>query len=244
MRLFTDPPFLEWFASEVERTHGEVVPAANPNQRILTTREPVGVAACLAPWNFPIAIITCKVGVALAAGCTTVWRPAGETPLTSLALAVPAQEAWLPTGTINIITTLEKVAEVREALCKNKLVRKLSFTGSTRVGKLLAEYCAGNLKRLSLELGGNSPFIVSDDANLGAAVDACIIMGKTRNSGRTCVFANRVLVQEGIYDQFAKALVARFAALKAGLGTQKGVVVGPLTNDRAVEKAVAYINGM
>lgn len=234
--------FLEWFASEAERTHGEVVPSSNPNTRILTTKEPLGVAACLAPWNFPIAMITRKVGAALAAGCTTVWKPAGETPLTSLVLGALALEAGLPVGTVNIITTLAKVGEVGEALCRSKQVRKLSFTGSTRVGKILAAQCAGNLKKLSLELGGNSPFIVFDDARVDVAVDSCM-QAKTRNSGQTCVSANRVLVQEGIYDRFAAALVERFKAMKVGQGTQEGVTVGPLTHDRAVEKAVSHVNG-
>lgn len=234
--------FLEWFAGEAERTHGEVVPSSNPNQRILTTKEPLGVAACLAPWNFPIAMITRKVGAALAAGCTTVLKPAGETPLTSIVIGALALEAGIPVGAVNIITTLDKVAEVGEALCKSKQVRKLSFTGSTRVGKILAAQCAGNLKKLSLELGGNSPFIVFDDASVEVAVNACM-QAKTRNSGQTCVSANRVLVQEGIYDDFAAALVKRFSELKVGQGTQEGVTIGPLTHDRAVEKAVSHING-
>lgn len=234
--------FLEWFAGEAERIHGEVVPPANPNQRILTFKQPLGVAACLSPWNFPIAMITRKVGAALAAGCTTVWKPAGETPLSALAQVVLAREAGFPEGTINVITTLNLVAEVGEALCKNKLVRKLSFTGSTRVGKLLASQCSGTLKKLSLELGGNSPFIVFDDAKLETAVEACI-MAKFRNSGQTCVTANRVFVQKGIYDKFAEALTARIKSLKVGPGTEDGVFVGPLTHERAVEKAMNHING-
>ena len=199
--------FLEWYAGEAERVHGEVVPVANLNQRVLTFKQPLGVAACLAPWNFPIAMITRKVGAALAAGCTTVWKPAGETPLSCLAQAVLAQEAGFPKGAINVITTLDLVAEVGEELCKNKLVRKLSFTGSTRVGKVLAEQCAQSLTKLTLELGGNSPFIVFDDAKLETAVEACIL-AKFRNSGQTCVTANRIFVQKGIYDKFAEALVS------------------------------------
>jgi succinate-semialdehyde dehydrogenase/glutarate-semialdehyde dehydrogenase len=189
--------FLDWFSGEAERTHGEVVPAANPNQPTLTIKQPLRVAACLAPLNFPIAMITRKVGAALAAGCTTVWKPAGETPLSALAQAVLAQEAGFPKGVINVITTLNNVAEVGEALCKSKLVRKLSFTGSTRVGKLLAQQCSQNLTKLSLELGGNSPFIVFDDAKIETAVEACLL-AKFRNSGQTCVTANRIFVQEGI----------------------------------------------
>ena len=199
--------FLEWYAGEAERVHGEVVPVANQNQRVLTFKQPLGVAACLAPWNFPIAMITRKVGAALAAGCTTVWKPAGETPLSCLAQAVLAREAGFPKGAINVVTTLDLVAEVGEELCKNKLVRKLSFTGSTRVGKLLAQQCAQSLTKLTLELGGNSPFIVFDDAKLETAVESCI-MAKFRNSGQTCVTANRIFVQKGIYEKFAEALVS------------------------------------
>ncbi|KIW70194.1 hypothetical protein PV04_02486 [Phialophora macrospora] len=233
--------FLEWFAGEAERVHGEVVPVANQSQRILTFKQPIGVAACLAPWNFPIAMITRKVGAALAAGCTTVWKPAGETPLSSLAQAVLAREAGFPKGSINVITTLNLVNEVGDALCKSKLVRKLSFTGSTRVGKLLARQCSDSLKKLSLELGGNSPFIVFDDAKLETAVEACIL-AKFRNSGQTCVTANRIFVQKGIYDKFAEALATKIKTLKVGPGTEDGVFVGPLTHERAVEKAMIHIN--
>ncbi|RVX72004.1 hypothetical protein B0A52_04602 [Exophiala mesophila] len=233
--------FLEWFAGEAERIHGQVVPPANLNQRILTFKQPIGVAACLTPWNFPIAMITRKVGAALAAGCTTVWKPAGETPLSALAQAVLAHEAGFPKGSINVITTLNTVAEVGEALCKNDLVRKVSFTGSTRVGKLLASQCSATLKKLSLELGGNSPFIVFDDANLETAVEACI-NAKFRNSGQTCVTANRIFVQKGVYHEFADKLSKKIQALKIGPGTEEGVNVGPLTHDRAVEKALNHIN--
>lgn len=234
--------FLEWFSGEAERVHGEVVPVANLNQRILTFKQPLGVAACLAPWNFPIAMITRKVGAALAAGCTTVWKPAGETPLSCLAQAVLAKEAGFPKGTINVITTLKTVDEVGKALCESKLVRKLSFTGSTRVGQLLAAQCSNTLKKLSLELGGNSPFIVFDDAKIETAVEAAIL-AKFRNSGQTCVTANRVLVQKGIYDKFTEALTEKIKTLKVGPGTEEGVFVGPLTHERAVEKAMNHING-
>lgn len=234
--------FLEWFAGEAERIHGEVVPVANLNQRVLTFKQPIGVAACLAPWNFPIAMITRKVAPALAAGCTTVWKPAGETPLSALAQAVLAQEAGFPKGAINVVTTLNTVAEVGEALCKSKLVRKLSFTGSTRIGQLLASQCADSLKKLTLELGGNSPFIVFDDAKIDTAVEACIL-AKFRNSGQTCVTANRIFVQDAIYDEFAKALTEKIKTLKVGPGTEDDVFVGPLTHDRAVEKAMSHIDG-
>ncbi|PYI01530.1 succinate-semialdehyde dehydrogenase [Aspergillus sclerotiicarbonarius CBS 121057] len=232
--------FLEWFAAEAERAHGQVVPAANPSHRILTAKQPVGVAALLTPWNFPIAMITRKAGAALAAGCTTVWKPAGETPLSCLALAVLAQEAGLPVGSINVVLTLNKVAEVGQALCENSLVRKLSFTGSTRVGKLLAQQCSPTLKKLSLELGGNSPFILFDDAQIDHAVEA-LVMAKFRNSGQTCVTANRVYVQKGIYDQFAEAMLKRMQSLQVGPGTQEGVTIGPLTHERAVDKAMQHI---
>jgi succinate-semialdehyde dehydrogenase/glutarate-semialdehyde dehydrogenase len=187
-------------------------------------------------------MISRKVGAALAAGCTTVWKPAGETPLSALAQAVLAEQAGFPKGTVNVITTLDKVAEVGEALCKSKAVRKLSFTGSTRVGKLLAKQCANNLTKLSLELGGNSPFIVFDDAKIETAVEACIL-AKFRNSGQTCVTANRILVQDGIYDTFAEALTEKVKTLKVGNGIDEGVFVGPLTHDRAVEKALSHIKG-
>ena len=234
--------FLEWFAGEAERIHGEVVPVANQNQRVLTFKQPIGVAACLAPWNFPIAMITRKVGAALAAGCTTVWKPAGETPLSCLAQAVLAQEAGFPKGTINVITTLNKVGEVGEALCKSKFVRKLSFTGSTRVGKILAQQCSQTLTKLTLELGGNSPFIVFDDAKIETAVEAAIL-AKFRNSGQTCVTANRLLVQKGVYDKFSKALTEKIKTLKVGPGVEDGVFVGPLTHERAVDKAMQHIEG-
>ena len=234
--------FLEWYAGEAERAHGEVVPVANLNQRVLTFKQPLGVAACLAPSNFPIAIITRKVGAALAAGCTTVWKPAGETPLSCLAQAVLAQEAGFPKGTINVVTSLHLVAEVGEELCNSKLVRKLSFTGSTRVGKWLAQQCAQSLTKLTLELGGNSPFIVFDDAKLDTAVEACML-AKFRNSGQTCVTANRILVQKGVYDKFAEALAKKVKDLKVGPGTEAGVSVGPLTHARAVEKAMKHIDG-
>ncbi|CAI7642916.1 unnamed protein product [Penicillium pancosmium] len=226
--------FLEWFAAEAERTHGETVPAANPNHRILTIKQPIGVAALLTPWNFPIAMITRKAGAALAAGCTTVWKPAGETPLTSLALAVLAQEAGLPDGSINVVLTLNKVAEVGQAICENNIVRKLSFTGSTRVGKLLAQRCGPTLKKLSLELG------VFDDASIDHAVEA-LMMAKFRNSGQTCVTANRIFVQKGIYNAFADSMLRRMQSLQVGPGVQDGVTIGPLTHERAVEKATQHI---
>ncbi|KAF7194598.1 Glutarate-semialdehyde dehydrogenase [Pseudocercospora fuligena] len=230
----------EWFATQAEMIHGETVPTANLNQRIVTIKQAVGVAACLTPWNFPIAMITRKAGAALAAGCTTVWKPAGETPLSAIALAVLAEEAGFAPGCINLITSLSTVAEVGEELCRNIKVKKVSFTGSTRVGKLLMKQCSDSLKKLSLELGGNSPFIVFDDAKIETAVEAAIL-AKFRNSGQTCVTANRVFVQSGIYDRFAEALTNKIKTLKVGPGTEEGVFIGPLTHERAVEKAMKHI---
>ncbi|CAI6101445.1 unnamed protein product [Clonostachys chloroleuca] len=230
--------FLEWFAGEAERSHGEVVPAANISQRILTIKEPIGVAAILVPWNFPMAMITRKVG---AAGCTAIWKPAGETPMSALAQAVLAQQAGFPVGVINVVTTQDKAAEVGEALCKSRLMRNLSFTGSTSVEKLLVRQCASSLTKLSLELGGNSTFIVFDDVKLGTAVEACM-QAKTRNTGQTCASANRILVQDGIYDSFTEALVKRVKDIKVGLGTAEIMSMGPLTHERAVQKARYLIN--
>jgi len=189
-----------------------------------------------------LTVLARKAGAALAAGCTTVWKPAGETPLSALAYAALAEQAGLPKGTINVVLTLEKVAEVGEALCKSKSVRKLSFTGSTRIGKLLARQCSNNLTKLSLELGGNSPFIVFDDAKIETAVEACIL-AKFRNSGQTCVTANRIFVQESIYDRFTEALTNKVKTLKVGSGLTDGVFIGPLTHERAVEKALTHIEG-
>ncbi|KAJ5192632.1 succinate-semialdehyde dehydrogenase [Penicillium cf. viridicatum] len=223
------------------RVNGEVIPTANRNQLVLTIKEPIGVAACLAPWNFPIAMITRKVGAALVAGCTTIWKPAGETPLSALAQAILAQEAGFPVGTINVITTLNKVGEVGNAICSSKLVHKLSFTSSTRVGQLLAKKCSTNLTKLSLELGGNSPFIVFDDAKVETAVEACM-MAKFRNSDQTCVTANRIFVQSGIYQEFMTALIAKIKTLKVGQGMDNDVLIGPLTHERAIDKALEHIN--
>jgi succinate-semialdehyde dehydrogenase/glutarate-semialdehyde dehydrogenase len=177
-----------------------------------------------------------------AAGCTTVWKPAGETPLSALAQAHLATLAGFPPGSINVITTLEKVSEVGSELCASKLVHKLSFTGSTRVGKILMSQCSTTVKKLSLELGGNSPFIVFDDAKMETALEAAIV-AKFRNSGQTCVTANRVFVQDGIYEEFAKRLTKRIQELKVGPGHDEGVIIGPLTHERAVDKALAHIKG-
>lgn len=235
--------FLEWFAGEAERVYGQVVPTANLGQRVLTIQQPLGVAALLTPWNFPIAMITRKAGAALAAGCTTVWKPAGETPLSALAQVVLAQEAGFPVGTINVVLTLDRVAEVGEAICRSRDVRKLSFTGSTAIGKLLARQCSASLTKLSLELGGNSPFIVFDDADINRAVKG-LMLAKFRNSGQTCVTANRIFVQKNIYDKFAQVLSTEMQSLRLGPGSEAGTNVGPLIHQRALDKAVNHVEGM
>ncbi|OAL33185.1 hypothetical protein AYO20_07502 [Fonsecaea nubica] len=220
--------FLEWFAGEAER-----------KQRLVTMKQPIGVVGCLMPWNYPMAMITRKASAAIAAGCTTIWKPAGETPLSAGAMAVLAMEAGIPAGVIQIITSLTTVAEVGKEICTNKLVKKVSFTGSTRVGRLLMEQCAPTVKKLSLELGGNSPFIVFDDADVDVAVEAAV-MAKFRNTGQTCVAANRIFVQDGIYDRFAKALSNTISTFKIGPGTQDGVFVGPLTHENNYDADLDY----
>lgn len=234
--------YLHFYAGEAERQYGEIIPSSsNPTNRVFAMQQPVGVVACLTPWNFPAAMVTRKAGAAIAAGCTVVLKPAEETPLTALAIAVLSERAGFPRGVLNILTCSSKqITEVGKAICENNTIRKLSFTGSTAVGKLLMQQCAGSLKKLSLELGGNSPFIVFDDCNFEAALD--MVMGaKMRNTGQTCVCANRIFVQRSIYDAFTQALVKRFRALKVGDGFVDGVVVGPLTTARGVAKIRAHI---
>ena len=226
--------FLDWFAEEGRRVYGDVIPAPRPDQRILTFKEPVGVCAAITPWNFPAAMITRKAGAALAAGCTMVIKPAPQTPFSALALAVLAERAGVPAGVLNIVTGPAQA--IGDAILDHPLVRKLSFTGSTRTGKYLMQRCAGTLKRLSLELGGNAPFIVFDDADLDAAV-AGALLSKYRNSGQTCVCANRFLVQDGIYDAFATQLTqAVREQLKVGNGLEPGVMQGPLIDAAALAK--------
>jgi succinate-semialdehyde dehydrogenase / glutarate-semialdehyde dehydrogenase len=231
--------YIEWFAEEGKRVYGEIIPEPVTGRRILVTREPVGVAATITPWNFPNAMITRKVGAALAAGCTAVSKPAEASPLSALALAELADRAGIPGGVFNVVTTAQ-AATVGDELCANPLVRKLSFTGSTKVGKLLMKQCATTLKRLSLELGGNAPFIVFDDADLDAAVQGAMA-SKYRNAGQTCVCANRLLVQDGIYDAFVERLGRAVAELRVGSGLDEGVQQGPLINDAAVEKVEHHI---
>ncbi|HEY2274448.1 MAG TPA: aldehyde dehydrogenase family protein, partial [Steroidobacteraceae bacterium] len=225
--------FIEWFAEEGKRLYGDVIPGHQVDKRILVLRQPVGVVACITPWNFPAAMITRKVGPALAAGCTVVVKPASQTPYSALALAALAARAGLPAGALNVITG--DAAAIGGEMTSNPIVRKVSFTGSTGIGKQLMAQCSGTVKKLSLELGGNAPFIVFEDADLDAAV-AGAIASKYRNTGQTCVCANRLLVQSGVYDQFAAKLKVAVAALKVGNGMDDGVTLGPLINGDAVAK--------
>ncbi len=228
--------FVEWFAEEGKRVYGDVIPTPAPDRRILVLKQPIGVVAAITPWNFPVAMITRKVAPALAAGCTVVAKPAEDTPLSALALAELGRRAGVPAGVFNVVTcSRQRVAEVGGELTGNPVVRKLSFTGSTAVGKRLMAQCADQVKKVSLELGGNAPFIVFDDADLDAAV-AGAIASKYRNAGQTCVCANRLYVQSGIYDAFAERLAGAVAKLEVGEGTREGVTQGPLINQAAVEK--------
>ncbi len=226
--------FIEWFAEEGKRVYGDVIPTTQQGRRILVLREPVGVVAAITPWNFPNAMITRKCAPALAAGCTFIIKPAEETPLSALALAELATRAGIPAGVFNVVPS-NQPAKVGGELTQNPIVRKFSFTGSTEIGKLLMRQCASTVKKVSLELGGNAPFIVFDDADLDAAVEGAML-SKYRNMGQTCVCANRFLVQEKVYEAFAEKLVARVAALKVGDGTAEGVMQGPLINIAGVEK--------
>lgn len=226
--------FIEWFAEEGKRAYGDVIPTHQQGLRLLTIKQPVGVVAAITPWNFPNAMITRKVAPALAAGCTVVLKPSEETPLSALALAELALRAGFPPGVINIVTGIEAPA-IGRVLTDSPVVRKLSFTGSTEVGKLLMKQCAGTVKKISLELGGNAPFIVFDDADLDAAVDGAIA-SKYRNAGQTCVCANRMFVQDSVYDAFLEKFTAAVMKQKVGPGTEQGVNIGPLINTEALEK--------
>ncbi|MDZ4728416.1 MAG: NAD-dependent succinate-semialdehyde dehydrogenase [Xanthomonadales bacterium] len=231
--------FIEWFAEEGKRIYGDVIPSHLPDRRILVTKQPVGVVAAITPWNFPNAMITRKAGPALAAGCTIVIKPASETPLSALALAVLAEEAGIPAGVFNIVTTTQSAAIGKE-LTENPLVRKFSFTGSTAIGKLLIRQCASTVKRVSMELGGNAPFIVFDDADIDAAVTGAII-SKYRNAGQTCVCANRIYVQEAVYEEFVEKFTAAVRKLKIGRGEEEGVNIGPMISASAIEKVEALL---
>ncbi|WP_375753620.1 NAD-dependent succinate-semialdehyde dehydrogenase [Vibrio sp. HN007] len=230
--------FVEWFAEEARRAYGDIIPTHKGDARILATKEPIGVVAAITPWNFPAAMITRKCGPAFAAGCPVILKPAPETPYTALALAELGERAGLPKGLFSVITG--DAIEIGKVLTESKAVRKLSFTGSTNVGKILMQQSASTVKKLSLELGGNAPFIVFDDADIDAAVDGALI-AKFRNAGQTCVCANRIFVQEGVYDEFAQKLTAKVAELKVGDGFEPGVKIGPLVNDAAVNKVKQHI---
>ncbi len=230
--------FLEWFAEEGKRVYGDTIPATGPGKRILVLKEPIGVFAAITPWNFPAAMITRKAGPGWAAGCTGVIRPASQTPYSALALAVLAERAGMPAGVCNVITG--PAGEMGAELTSNPLVRKLTFTGSTEVGAKLLAQCAPTVKKTSMELGGNAPFLVFDDADLDAAV-AGAMLSKYRNTGQTCVCANRLLVQDGVYDAFAARLAEAVGRLKVGNGIEPGVTQGPLINAAAVAKVEAHI---
>ena len=230
--------FLEWFGEEAKRIYGDTIPPHQADKRIVVIKEPVGVVACITPWNFPLAMITRKAGPAIAAGCTVVLKPASQTPFSALALAELAERAGVPKGVLNVITG--SATEIGGELTSNPIVRKLSFTGSTETGKLLMAQCASTVKKLSLELGGNAPFIVFDDADLDAAVEGAIL-SKYRNTGQTCVCANRLLVHDTVYDVFAERLSVAVRKLKPAPGLEAGATQGPLIDDRAVEKVESHI---
>jgi len=230
--------FIEWFGEEAKRVAGETLQSPWPDRRIVVTREPIGVTAAITPWNFPAAMITRKAGPALAAGCPMVLKPAELTPFSALALAVLAERAGVPAGVFSVVTGDPKA--IGKEMTSNPIVRKLSFTGSTGVGRLLMEQCAPTIKKLSLELGGNAPFIVFDDADVDAAVEGAIA-SKYRNTGQTCVCANRIYVQDGIYDSFAARLVDAVGKLKVGNGVDDGVTQGPLIEPKAVAKVEEHI---
>jgi len=233
--------YIEWFAEEATRMNGEVIPAPLPGRRMFALKEPVGVVAAITPWNFPAAMIARKIAPALAAGCTVVCKPAEDTPLTSLALVLLAHEAGVPPGVLNIVTaSREKTPEVVDLWLDDARVRKITFTGSTPVGKHLARRSADTLKKLSLELGGNAPFIVFEDADIGAAVDG-FMAAKFRNGGQTCVCPNRVFVHAKVHDAFATRLAARVGALKVGPASDPASQIGPMINDRAVEKIERHV---
>ena len=229
---------IEWFAEEGKRVAGDTLQSPWPDRRLVITKEPIGVCAAITPWNFPAAMITRKVGPALAAGCPMVLKPAEATPFSALALAVLAERAGVPAGVFSIVTGAPK--DIGGEMTSNPIVRKLTFTGSTQVGRLLAEQCAPTIKKLSLELGGNAPFIVFDDADLDAAVEGAIA-SKYRNAGQTCVCANRLYVQDSVYDAFAEKLVAAVAKLKVGNGIEAGVTQGPLIDAKAVAKVEEHV---
>ena len=233
--------FVEWFAEEARRVYGETIPTTDNNRRYLVIRQPIGICAAITPWNFPIAMITRKVAPALAAGCPVIIKPAEQTPLSALALAELAQRAGMPAGVLNLLPAdAENSVAIGAVLCSSDAIRHLSFTGSTEVGRILMRQCAPSIKKLGLELGGNAPFIVFDDADLDAAVEGALA-SKYRNAGQTCVCANRLYAQAGIYDAFVARLAEKAAAMKVGNGFEPGVVQGPLIDDAAVAKVEAHV---
>ncbi|MCB8819702.1 NAD-dependent succinate-semialdehyde dehydrogenase [Microvirga rosea] len=236
--ILSNAAYLEWFAEEAKRIYGDVIPASRPDQRIVVLKQPVGVCAAITPWNFPNGMITRKVGPALAAGCTMVLKPAAQTPLSAFALAVLAERAGVPKGAFSVVTG--EAEPIGLEFCHNPKIAKITFTGSTKVGRWLMKEAADGIKRLSLELGGNAPFIVFDDADLDAAVEGAMI-SKFRNAGQTCVCANRIYVQAGVVEAFTQKLSEKVKDLKLGRGTETGVVMGPLIDDRAVAKMEEHV---
>ncbi len=233
--------FIEWFAEEAKRVYGETIPTTDNNKRFLVLKQAIGVCAAITPWNFPIAMITRKVAPAIAAGCTVVIKPAEQTPLSALAVAELAQRAGFPAGVINVVTAdADRSIEVGKLLCDSDVVRHLSFTGSTEVGRILMKQCAPTIKKLALELGGNAPFIVFDDADIDSAVEGATV-SKYRNAGQTCVCANRFYVQDGIYDRFVEKLAAKAQAIKVGNGFETGVNQGPMIDGQAIAKVEAHV---
>jgi succinate-semialdehyde dehydrogenase/glutarate-semialdehyde dehydrogenase len=231
--------FIEWFAEEAKRIYGDVIPGHQPDKRIIVLKQPVGVVASITPWNFPNAMIARKLGPALAVGCAFVAKPAAETPLSALAMAKLAEDAGLPKGLLSVITS-KSSAPIGQEFCSNPKVRKITFTGSTEVGRILMRQSADQIKKTSMELGGNAPFIVFDDADLDAAVEGAMI-SKYRNNGQTCVCANRIYVQSGVYDAFAKKLAVAVSKMKIGDGFDDGVTTGPLISEAAVSKVMEHI---
>jgi succinate-semialdehyde dehydrogenase/glutarate-semialdehyde dehydrogenase len=231
--------FVEWFAEEAKRIYGDVIPSPTNDRRLITIKQPVGVCAAITPWNFPNAMITRKVAPGLAAGCTFVLKPAEQTPLSALALAELAERAGIPKGVLNVVTG-QDAAAIGKELCANPIVRKVTFTGSTEVGRILMRQSADTIKKMSLELGGNAPFIVFDDADLDAAAEGALA-SKYRNAGQTCVCANRIYVQDKVYDAFAAKIAEKIKGLKVGKGTDSGVTIGPLIDEQGIKKVEDHV---
>ena len=233
--------FIEWFAEEAKRVYGETIPTTDNNKRYIVIKQPIGVCAAITPWNFPIAMITRKVAPALAAGCTVIIKPAEATPLSALAVAELAQRAGMPAGVLNVLTAdAAQSVEIGHVLCSSDVVRHLSFTGSTEVGRILARQCAPTVKKISLELGGNAPFIVFDDADIDSAIEGAMV-SKYRNAGQTCVCANRFYVQSAVYDEFVDKLAARSRSIQVGNGFAAGITQGPMIDDQALAKVEAHV---